>query len=88
MLCGSTTLPKSRITISIAALSGIGVFALAVHFGTHALSSFSLATMPMFLVGVVRDYAPRQPRWEMHNRIAPFPTAQAQSSAKAMKLAA
>ena len=74
--------------ISLAALTGIGVFAIAVLYGTHVMGAFSFAMMPLFLIGVVRDYSPRQSRWEMRNAVTPFPTAKTHRSDKALKLAA
>jgi len=82
------TTMKLITILSCAALTGIGVFALAVLFGSHAIGSFSLAMMPLFLIGVVRDYTPRQPRWEMHRRTSPFPATQPSRSVNPMKLAA
>ena len=71
-----------------AALTGMGIFALAVLFGYRAMGTFSFALIPLILIGFVRDYAPRQSRWEPGNSTAPFPVAQARQSNHSIKLAA
>jgi hypothetical protein len=59
--------------LSAAALLGLGVFALDL-----SLNAYVAAASILVVLGVVRDYSPRRPRWEpVPGNTTRFPSTQA-----------
>jgi hypothetical protein len=50
--------------LSAAALVGLGVSILDLTFSAESLGVFAATASILFLLGVVRDYAPRRPYWQ------------------------
>jgi|GEM_PF-1404004 len=73
----SNSAMKAITLLTIAALSGVSLFALEVALGSHAIGTFGLATAALLLVGFVRDYSPRHRRREPRASVTPSPTARA-----------
>lgn len=53
-----------------AALLGLGAFTLGSALDYGSSESFALTAGSLMLVGAVRDYSPRRPRWEPVRRTA------------------
>jgi membrane-bound ClpP family serine protease len=52
-------------TLSAAALIGLGAFLLVLNANAQSMGLFSLTASVLFLLGVVRDYSPRRPYWQL-----------------------
>ncbi|MDB6168128.1 MAG: hypothetical protein JWM88_992 [Verrucomicrobia bacterium] len=50
--------------LSAAALVGLGVSILDLSLSVQSLGLFLATASVLFLLGVVRDYAPRRPYWQ------------------------
>ncbi len=59
-----------------AALLGLGIFTLSLALGLDSTATYAALAGTLFVKGVVRDYAPRRPRWEPSRRLglARFPS--------------
>jgi hypothetical protein len=59
-----------------AALMGLGLFAVSLTLGHESTGAFAVMVATMLVLGFVRDYSPRQSRWEpAHNAgAAHFPS--------------
>ncbi len=61
--------------LSAAALLGLAVSVLDLSLNAH-LGLYAATASVLFLIGVVRDYAPRRPYWQPRpDNAAPFPSA-------------
>jgi len=68
--------------LSVAALVGLGVSVLDFTFVAPPLGLYAVTACILFLLGVVRDYAPRRPYWQ------PRPSPLVRFPAQAERLAA
>ncbi|MCC6415313.1 MAG: hypothetical protein IT582_05350 [Opitutaceae bacterium] len=50
--------------LEITAVVGIAAFAVSAALGDYSSVTIALATVPLLLVCLLRDYTPRQSRWE------------------------
>jgi len=61
--------------LSAAALLGLGASVLDLTASPVSLGLFAATASLLFLLGVVRDYAPRRPYWQpRRSELAQFPT--------------
>ena len=61
--------------LSAAALLGLGASILEGTLNISSLGAFAITTSALFLLAVVRDYAPRRPYWQLNQaKVVHFPT--------------
>ena len=61
--------------LSAAALLGLGASILDSSLNVSPLGAFAITTSVLFLLAVVRDYAPRRPYWQPSQaKVIHFPT--------------
>ena len=70
---------KFSSILSAAAVLGLGVSLLTSSLNVPSLGAFALTTSALFLLAVVRDYAPRRAYWQpSSSHVVRFPTRPAQ----------
>ena len=70
---------KLTSLLSAAAVLGLGVSLLAGSLNIQSLGAFAITTSVLFLLAVVRDYAPRRAYWQPSSgHVVRFPTRPAQ----------
>jgi len=70
----STSVMKLISLLSVAALLGLGASILDLSVSAQSLGLYAATASVLFLLGVVRDYAPRRPYWHpQQDAPVPFP---------------
>ncbi|MCX6945408.1 MAG: hypothetical protein WCL24_03660 [Verrucomicrobiota bacterium] len=65
---------KLSSLLSTAALLALALSVLDLSLNAESLGLFAALASTLFLLGVVRDYAPRRPYWQpRHPALVPFP---------------